>query len=130
MRTAPLTPHPTLRWVAALLCLIASLAFATRNANPMRMTTGMSLDRAVHAEHHTSGHAHPAQTTQHPKQQDQHSAGHCPFCFTSAFAVESAVVVLLGLLTVRASRAPPTRVHAFLLPIRHADARAPPSFIA
>lgn len=117
------------RWLAALLCLIASLAYATRDAGPLRTTAQIGMAMPAPGMPKAGEHAHPAPTTPHPEH-DGHPAGHCPFCFTGAFALEAADVPLLGQLSVRALRAPPARICAQALTARHANARAPPCFIA
>ncbi|WP_221090970.1 hypothetical protein [Deinococcus aquaedulcis] len=61
-----------------------------------------------------------------PAHAADHSA-HCPFCFTAAFALEAeGALSLAGPAAVARTR--PARLHGpWLAPVRHAEARAPPS---
>ncbi len=112
----PAARSPLSSWALALLCLIASLAFATRETGlaPMPNMDVFGMDMAAGHEHHA------------PKHNQHDHAGHCPFCFTAAFALEAGNVRVI----VPATRdeAPPTfkTVPHLLEAVRGPQARAPP----
>ena len=71
-----------------------------------------------------AGHEHRA-----PAAGQHDHAGHCPFCFTAAFALEAVdVSAPLGTFSADALHAPPERRSPFVAAARHPDARAPPHF--
>ncbi|WP_420596843.1 hypothetical protein [Deinococcus sp.] len=149
------------RWLAALLWLLASLAYITREQQMGQMQAGqmpgMSAGMQVkpsqtvsemepiarqmaHGSPHANVHQHAAPsgpdaaTSEHashdpnaPPAPTQHNhAGHCPFCFTAAFALDG---VALGVSPSSPAQTEPPAAERLAAPrvsAFHKNARAPP----
>jgi hypothetical protein len=125
------------RWLLALLCLAASLAYLTRQvesqadspmlsmaAAPLTSMPGMNMsDHAGVA----APQAPPLNTAapNAPPAPHQH-AGHCPFCFAAAFALEAQWVTGPFRAAPMLTWVAPVYAHPDVLALRHADSRAPP----
>lgn len=122
-----------LRLWTALLCLVASFAYLTREPDNLSGALGlptlagmdmggemadMNMNQADH-----SAHDQPSA----PNNPAHKHAAHCPFCFSAAFALEAQGFVLALAEAARPAflRSPYLQPH--LLEVRHAEARAPPT---
>ena len=106
-------PSAPTRWGLALLCLLAALAYLTRDPAPMAGMGHMASPPG--AQHHGS-----APTTPH-----DHSAS-CPFCGAAAFALEAVGVALLPAGGGWVVASPVLLADAHSAPTRLVQARAPP----
>lgn len=62
-----------------------------------------------------------------PHPHDHAHVAHCPFCFTSAFALEADGVVVVWAGFRLPERAAPLHARVYLAALRHGDPRAPPA---
>ncbi len=138
------------RWLAALLCLLASFAYLNREPDGAR-TPGTSVSARMasmpmseaRAQAETPPTAPEVQGTAPPCAHDpaprapaldhggpnappHDHAAHCPFCFTAAFALEAPGVALPAPEGARLERPLPARPEHTPRVQTHADARAPP----
>jgi hypothetical protein len=136
-------------WLLSLLCVLASVAYLTRQTEAGRMNMGdtqmvvsplapMQMDTAqtetntaqMEAGQMNSMPMSSVQLGQQPPcaphSPAHNHSGHCPFCFTAAFALV-AETSRVDVLTTAPSITPlPLYVLPDIQTARHAEARAPP----
>ena len=113
------------RLLAALLWLLASFAYITREQQMAGMP-GMMMGAASAVGELQHQPQAPRITGKPEKSPSEQHAGHCPFCFTAAFALAAVPVIVVAAFSVRT---PIVTVYApFVPPVpaSDTDARAPP----
>ena len=114
--------------LAALLWLAASFAYLTRQQDMPGMTMAGAAQIVMDQMPDRPGMTHAAEgDTVNPPHAPAHDhAGHCPFCFTAAFALESLAFGVPFFSPDCAEPPVPERLAAPRVPAFHKDARAPP----
>ena len=120
------------RWLrhwTALLAVLASFAYLTRQpenlAGALSLPALAGMDMSGMEEGGMPGHSHHVPPS--PASQHGHAA-HCPFCFSTSFALEAQAFVLALNLVAPITFADAAYLAPHLLAARHAKARAPPVF--
>ncbi len=133
----PMNSRVSLRGLLALLCLLASFAYSTRAVMPvngLETVQGVAVSGHPSAEQamadmpmaHESEPAHSEHS--HSSSQTPHSHdAHCPFCFSSAFALEGQAFLLPAPLESVRLQQKAARVQASAAWSATHQARGPPS---
>ncbi|SMB81464.1 hypothetical protein SAMN00790413_04590 [Deinococcus hopiensis KR-140] len=95
-------------------------------ASTLPAVAGMDMSGRVHHPAPAAPELTNAAPNAPPAGHDQQHAAHCPFCFTSAFALEAAGVSLALPGSLRSPWLALKLAPLHLAQVRHADPRAPP----
>ena len=120
------------RGVLALLCLLASFAYSTRAVMPtmpMDREPGLSASMQHDMAHMAMGDETSSAHSEHPSRPEStHShEAHCPFCFTTGFALEGQSFLLPAVLEGVRLETEIVRVHARVAQTSTHQARGPPT---
>jgi Protein of unknown function (DUF2946) len=123
-------------WLLSLLCVLASMAYLTRQIEPGKMgDTKMVVSSLAPIEMDAEqmdmsagemGAGQIGQPHSAPHSPAHNHSGHCPFCFTAAFSL----VAETARVHIQTAALASAESFAYVLPdvltARHAEARAPP----